>query len=261
MLSYQHIYHAGNMADVQKHTLLAYALGYMAKKDKPLCYIDTHAGRGLYDLAAAEAAKTGEATQGITRLLEKFPAAHPYRRVIENVRAAHGPNAYPGSPLVAALSMRAGDPMSLAELHPQERAALEQVPKLKRARIKGEDGFAMALSLVPPTPRRGMVLIDPSYEVKDDYDAIPGTIAKLAKAWNVGVQMLWYPILKTGAHKPMLGRLMSDHPGAFRHELTFPPVRDGHKMIGTGVFMLNAPYGIDDEAQRLNRIFAALKAR
>ncbi|MBV0912593.1 23S rRNA (adenine(2030)-N(6))-methyltransferase RlmJ [Anianabacter salinae] len=261
MLSYQHLYHAGNLADVHKHALLAFALDYLTRKDKPLSYIETHAGRGLYDLSAAEALKTGEAAQGIARLSQAFPASHPYARVLAAVRATNGASAYPGSPLVASHLLRDTDTITLAELHPQERAALGVAPGMWRARVRAEDGFAMAMSLAPPTPRRGMILIDPSYEVKADYDAIPGFIAKLARAWNVGVVMLWYPVLTSGAHVPMLDALCAAHPGGLRYEVRFPPARTGHKMIGSGVFVLNPPYGMDDEARRLDAIFARLARR
>ena len=124
MLSYQHLYHAGNLADVQKHALLAWMLDYLTLKDKPLSYIETHAGRGLYDLGADEALKTGEAAAGIARMENRFAPDHPYRRRLAEVRIQFGPMAYPGSPLIAALSLREGDTVHLAELHPQEHRAL-----------------------------------------------------------------------------------------------------------------------------------------
>ena len=103
------------------------------------------------------------------------------------------------------------------------------------------------------------MLIDPSYEVKADYDAIPKTIAKLHRKWNVGVIALWYPILTSGAHGPMLKALEAlNLPKVLRHELTFPPVRAGHRMIGTGMFILNTPWGTEADAQALDRMFAAL---
>ena len=109
MLSYQHIFHAGNLADVHKHALLAWTLDYLVAKDKPLTYIETHAGRGLYDLTAAEAEKTGEAAAGIAKAEAWLPADHPYRRRLAEVRAHHGDMAYPGSPLIAATTLRSAD--------------------------------------------------------------------------------------------------------------------------------------------------------
>ena len=261
MLSYQHIYHAGNLADVQKHALLAWSLDYMTRKDKPLTYIETHAGRGVYDLTSAEAEKTGEAAAGIAALAAEFPADHPYARRLAETRAMYGDSYYPGSPLIAALSLRDGDVIHLAELHPQERAALQVQADRWGAHLRAEDGLKMALALTPPTPRRGFLLIDPSYEVKEDYATIPRVIGQVHRKWNVGTIMLWYPILSNRAQEPMLAALAAAHPDAFRHELRFPPVREGHKMVGTGVWMLNPPYGIEDEAARLDRIFAALIRR
>jgi 23S rRNA (adenine2030-N6)-methyltransferase len=257
MLSYQHIYHAGNMADVQKHALLAKMLEYLVQKDKPLTYIESHAGRGLYRLDAAEALKTGEAATGIGRLESSFPANHPYRLRLAEVRARFGANAYPGSPLLAAMSLRPGDRMHLAELHPREHAALAELMVPFRAQVRREDGFAMALSLCPPTPRRGIVLIDPTYELKEDYAAMPRVVAALRRKWNVGIVALWYPILPDARHEPMLSALAAAEPDAFRHEVAFGPAREGHRMVGSGMFVVNPPYGLGSEAERLSGIFAA----
>jgi 23S rRNA (adenine2030-N6)-methyltransferase len=259
MLSYQHAFHAGNLADVQKHALLSWALDYLTQKDKPLSYIETHAGRGLYDLTSDAALKTGEAASGISIAEQGFAPDHPYRRRLAEVRAQFGPNAYPGSPLIAALSLRDGDVMHLAELHPQELAALRANLMPWGAHIQARDGFDMALAVCPPTPRRGLMLIDPSYEVKSDYANIPKIIAQIHRKWNVGCILLWYPILTDEPHSPMIDALMAAHPESLRHELRFPPAREGHRMVGTGIWALNAPYGFADEAARLTAAFKALK--
>ncbi|NBE06343.1 23S rRNA (adenine(2030)-N(6))-methyltransferase RlmJ [Paragemmobacter ruber] len=255
MLSYQHSYHAGNLADVQKHVLLAWMLDYLTQKDKPLSYVETHSGRGLYDLAGPEAEKTGEAAQGIARLEAGLPADHPYCRSLAGVRARHGDHAYPGSPLLAAMGLREGDVMHLAELHPQEHAALTDLLAPWGAHIQKRDGFEMALAVTPPTPRRGLMLIDPSYEVKADYQTIPKFIGQVARKWNVGIIALWYPILTDAPHRPMLDALMAAHPGALRHEVRFPPVRAGHRMVGSGFWVLNPPFGMDAESARLDALF------
>lgn len=258
MLSYQHGYHAGNMADVHKHALLASMLDYLTGKDKPLSYIETHAGRGLYRLDAPEALKTGEAAAGVGRLAAAFPETHPYARCLAAVRARHGATAYPGSPLVAAHVLRPGDRMTLAELHPREHAALVETMAPFPARIVRRDGFEAALALVPPTPRRGLMLIDPSYEVKDDYAALPPFVARLAKIWNVGIIALWYPLLVGVPHKPMLDALSALAASAFRHEITFGPAREGHRMIGSGLFVVNPPYGLAAAAAEIEAVFDAL---
>ncbi|ACM01558.1 23S rRNA (adenine(2030)-N(6))-methyltransferase RlmJ [Cereibacter sphaeroides] len=258
MLSYQHIFHAGNLADVHKHALLCAMLDYMVQKDKPLTYIETHAGRGLYDLGSAEAVKTGEAAQGIARLEERLPADHPYRRRLREERAIFGPDAYPGSPLLAAGFLRDGDAMHLAELHPQEFRALAKVMEPWGAHLRQEDGFRAALALTPPTPRRGFMLIDPSFEVKADYDAIPKHMAALARKWNVGTIALWYPLLPPGLHRPMMAALRDRFPEALAHEVRFPPAREGHGLVGSGMFVVNPPWGSEAEAERLTALFAGL---
>ncbi|MFN7002929.1 MAG: 23S rRNA (adenine(2030)-N(6))-methyltransferase RlmJ [Roseinatronobacter sp.] len=250
MLSYQHLYHAGNLADVHKHALLAWVLDYMANKDKPLSYLETHAGRGLYRLDAAEARKTGEAEAGILRLERTFSPEHPYIRAIDATRAAHGVHCYPGSPLIAAHLLRMVDRITLAELHPQEHAALVQVMG-QRARVERRDGVELVQALCPPEPRRGVLMIDPSYEVKGEYEVMAKLVASVHRKWNVGVIVLWYPVLSTGLHAPMLARLREDHPAAQVFEARFPPIREGHRMIGTGLFVLNAPWGMAEEAARI----------
>lgn len=255
MLSYQHLYHAGNLADVQKHALLAWALDYLTQKEKPLTYVETHAGRGLYDLGAGEALKTGEAAGGVAVAEGWFAPGHPYRRRLAEVRAAHGTNAYPGSPMIAALSLRDGDVMHLADLHPQEHRALQTNLGPWGAHIQLRDGFDMALAVCPPTPRRGLMLIDPSYEVKADYDRIPKVVAQINRKWNVGVIVLWYPLLLGGPHGPMLADLTAAFPGGLRSEVRFPPVRDGHRMEGSGLFVVNPPFGMAEEAARIAGLF------
>ena len=258
MLSYQHHFHAGNLADVHKHAMLCRMLEYLTQKDKPLSYIETHSGRGLYDLGGDEALKTGEAAAGILQIEQGFAADHPYRLRLAEARAQAGAGAYPGSPLFAALSLRDIDTMHLAELHPAEVAHLRATMMPWGAHIYQADGFSMAHAICPPTPRRGLMLIDPSYEMKADYDTIPKVIGQVHRKWNVGVMCLWYPILDTAPHLPMLAALADQHETALRHEVRFAPVRPGHRMVGSGLFIINPPYGIDDEAAHLTTLFAAI---
>ncbi len=257
MLSYQHIYHAGNPADVHKHAALAAMLAYLTRKDKPLSYIETHGGRGLYQLDSAEARKTGEAAAGIEAVLAAGAlAGTPYRAVLDDIRAVHGTRAYPGSPLIAAHFLRRGDAGHVAELHPQEHAGLSAALAGTLLRVHRQDGFEMAQAVCPPTPRRGLMLIDPSYEVKADYAAIPAQIAKLHRKWNVGVIALWYPVLTSAAHRPMLRALEAQAlPGALRHEIAFPPVRPGHRMVGSGLFVVNAPWGLEEALAAVTAVF------
>jgi 23S rRNA (adenine2030-N6)-methyltransferase len=258
MLSYQHLYHAGNLADVHKHATLAWVLDYLTQKDKPLSYIETHAGRGVYDLDADEAIKTGEAAAGIALAEALFPADHPYRQRLAEARAGYGARAYPGSPLIAALGLREGDTIHLADLHPLEVAHLRAVAKDWGAHVYQQDGFQLAQAITPPTPRRGMLLIDPSYEVKADYEAIPRQMAAIHRKWNVGILILWYPILRGGAQGPMVRALEDAFPEGLKHEVRFPPARDGHRMEGSGLFVVNPPYGLAGEFAALTKRFQAL---
>ena len=255
MLSYQHAYHAGNRADVQKHALLAWTLAYMTAKDKPLTYIETHAGRGLYDLASAEARKTGEAATGITVMEGKFAPDHPYRRILAQVRARWGKDAYPGSPLIAGLSMRPGDALRLAELHPGEFEALKQAMQGFPGEIVKRDGWDQALAIAPPNPRRGMMLIDPPYEVKTDYERAAKVVEQVHRKWNVGVIALWYPILTEAPHGPMIDALAAAIPDLLISEIRFPPARPGHGMVGSGLAVVNPPFGLAEEARRIERMF------
>ncbi|WP_108814606.1 23S rRNA (adenine(2030)-N(6))-methyltransferase RlmJ [Loktanella sp. Alg231-35] len=255
MLSYQHIYHAGNLADVHKHSLLAWVLSYMIRKDKPLSYLETHAGRGLYDLTDDAALKTGEAAKGIAMARNWFAPNHPYAQTLARIADAHGPDAYPGSPLVAAEGLRPVDSIHLSELHPQEFAALQANMAPYGGVFRQKDGWEMALSLCPPEPRRGLLLIDPSFEVKADYQTIPKTIAQIHRKWGVGVIMLWYPILTDAPHKPMIRELQAALPEAVTHEVRFPPAREGHRMVGSGLFVVNAPYGFAEAATDVSSLF------
>ena len=257
MLSYQHHYHAGNAADVHKHAVLAWVLDYLTRKPKPLSYIETHAGRGLYDLGDAAAVKTGEAALGVGRLAERFAADHPFWRCLDAMRARYGEAAYPGSPLIAAQGLRAGDCLHLAELHPGEYVHLRAAMTPYQAHVRRADGLEMAHSLCPPTPRRGLMLLDPSYEVKADYDALPRHLVRIARAWNVGILMLWYPILGSGSHAGMLAALRAAFPDALRHEVPVPARGPGRGMSGSGLFVINPPYGLADETARISEIFDA----
>ncbi|MDB2407598.1 23S rRNA (adenine(2030)-N(6))-methyltransferase RlmJ [Jannaschia sp.] len=252
MLSYQHSFHAGNGADVHKHALLAAAMAYLARKQKPFSYIETHAGRGLYRIDSPEALKTGEAAAGVSRLEARIPKDHPWRQAIDAARAEHGATTYPGSPWIAAHLARADDRLDLAELHPAEHAALVQaMPPRPGLRIHRRDGLEMAKALTPPDPRRGLMLIDPSWEVRDDYARIATLLPALHRKWNVGVLMLWYPILADSRHAPMIRTLRDTLPELMISEVSLPPARIGHGLRGSGMAVVNPPWGLQDEAVRI----------
>ena len=259
MLSYQHSYHAGNLADVHKHATLASAIHLLTQKEKPLSYIETHSGRGLYDLTSEFALKTGEAEAGILTIdsLGWFEASHPYTVARRAVKAVHGETAYPGSPLIAQMLLRAEDRMHLAELHPAEHDALKTL-MTTRARVYPEDGLTLANRLCPPTPRRGLILIDPSYERTEEYQQMPDFLHHICNKWNVGIAILWYPILRSQLHQPMVRHLEHIFPEGVNHQVRFPAAREGHGMVGSGVFIIRIPYGLNRSLAHLTACFERL---
>lgn len=257
MLSYQHAYHAGNAADVHKHALLATALDYLVRKDKPLSYMETHAGRGLYDLASPAALQTGEARAGVERLLGRLPGRHPYVALLSQVHADLGPAAYPGSPLLAARMLRSKDRIDLAELHPAEHAALlDAMAGFANVRVHRRDGLEMIRAILPPMPRRGLLLIDPSWEIRDEYARMAALLPRLHRVWSVGILMLWYPILPDRRHAPMVAALRDAIPQAMVQEVRFPPAKAGHGMQGSGMFVVNPPWRLEDVAATIAAAFA-----
>lgn len=234
MLSYQHSYHAGNLADVHKHRLLAEALVVLNADPAPLTYIETHAGRGVYDLTSAEAKKTGEAKEG-KAALEDLPEDHPYRHCIAQTQARYGKQFYPGSPQIARLLLRPSDTLHLHELHPQEYAALTARIKAKHIRMYKKDGLKGAIHLLPPKEGRALVLIDPSYEVKSDYEAVVACICTLKEACPQAEILLWYPVLEAGLHLPMLAALEEVNLKAVNDICMFPETTT-LRMKGSGMW-------------------------
>ncbi|GHD41117.1 ribosomal RNA large subunit methyltransferase J [Thalassobaculum fulvum] len=246
MLSYQHGYHAGNLADLHKHAALAVLLAALTVKDKPLSYLESHAGRGLYDLAAPEAAKTGEAAEGVEEALARRALLddHPWVRAVEATRARHGPTAYPGSPAIARALLRPADRLHLMELHPQEHAALRAALHGPGVHIHRRDGHEGLPALVPPTPRRGLALIDPSYEVKDEYARAARLLLDVHRRWPEGVILLWYPVLDAGMHGELLRTLEAAGVAKpWTEEVRFAGSR--LRMRGSGLVCVNTPYGAE----------------
>ncbi|MEM1379444.1 MAG: 23S rRNA (adenine(2030)-N(6))-methyltransferase RlmJ [Pseudomonadota bacterium] len=240
MLSYQHAYHAGNPADVHKHGALVELLRLLTKKDRGISYLETHAGRGLYDLSSDEARKTGEAAEGVS-LLARGEGA--YADIIARVRAEHGEHAYPGSPLVALNSLREQDRVVLMEKHPQEHAALRRAVRRRGAEVHRRDGYEGARALAPLNPRRGLVLIDPSYEVKTEYAAAAQLARDLHTKWPEAAILVWYPLLPAARHEELL-RLCADAEPLV-DEVAFD-LKGGKGMTGSGLMLLGAPYGAGD---------------
>jgi 23S rRNA (adenine2030-N6)-methyltransferase len=245
MLSYQHAYHAGGPADVHKHLVLAELLTLLTGKDRGISYLETHAGRGLYDLSSEETAKTGEAAEGIA-LLSPHPSS-PFGRALASARARGGPSAYPGSPLVAEALLRPQDRLVLMEAHPQEHVALKNTMRGTIAEVHRRDGYEGSLALAPLQPRRGLVLVDPSYEDKTEYERAGDHALALRRKWPEASVLIWYPLLKAGRHETLLSVLEGDDP--LVSEVAFD-LKEGRGMTGSGLLLLNAPYGGDAALKR-----------
>ena len=201
MLSYQHIFHAANHADILKHFTLMCVLENLNKKEKPYTFFDTHSASGLYDLLDNRSQKTNEAQNGVLSLLNNEHESNFY---FDFISPFVKNNTYPGSPLIELLNMREQDTLILSELHPAEIENLKKnISNYKTndtcsVQVHKRDGWEMLNALTPPKTKRGAVLIDPSYEENDDYKNASKTILSVFKKWNNGIFMLWYPLL---AHK------------------------------------------------------------
>lgn len=209
MLSYQHIFHAGNHADILKHSVLIYVLKSLNKKDKSYTFFDTHAASGLYDLTDNRSLKTGEAEKGILSLSASEELPLLLKEYLDFVKPYITDSRYPGSPEIERSLMRTGDTLILSELHPQEIENLKENMKKPRPvlpahteitafpsiQIHKRSGWEMLKALTPPQTKRGAVLIDPSYEEASDYKDAADTICTVHKKWSNGIILLWYPLL------------------------------------------------------------------
>lgn len=260
MLSYQHIYHAGNLADVHKHFILCELLNLLTGKDRPISYMETHAGRGLYNLRSPESEKTGEAEQGIIALRKKkiLPENSLYIKILDDVEKKEGKDFYPGSPLVAKLILRKKDQIHLMEKHPQEIKFLRRNLEGENVSVHFRDGYEGVLALSPPKPpepRRGLVFIDPSYEVKTEYSDVANFVSKLSKKWPEATIVIWYPILKQGYHKDLIQDIKKQKfENVIVDEYVFSKNKNDEGMLGSGMAIINAPFGIDSAIKNIRRI-------
>jgi 23S rRNA (adenine2030-N6)-methyltransferase len=270
MLSYQHSYHAGCFADVMKHVLLARILDYLTKKDKALFYLDTHAGRGLYDLQDAHAVKTNESQQGIQPVWRKRAQLSllfsPYLDAIHhlNVDLADIPNSqslryYPGSPQIAIQLLRAYDRLFFCELHPHEFGFLEQLLYQRRnVFFQKKDGQKQISALLPPIERRGLVFMDPSYERKTEYREMVDAIKDGHKRCSTMTYCLWYPIIDQTLPPHFLKGLQAIEPNNYLrlefHLNSTQSINEFEKnrgMTGSGLWVINPPYTLEAEAKKV----------
>jgi 23S rRNA (adenine2030-N6)-methyltransferase len=249
-MNYQHIYHAGNFADVAKHVGLLYCLGALQRKD-PACFVmDTHAGRGYYDLQAAEAHKSGEAARGVQRLIETSIGAAPLADYLAAIRARRGKRLarYPGSPALIAGALRAQDRALFVELMPAEaRAAEREIASAGRVRTEIGDGYAALKAFLPPDERRGLVLIDPPYESLDELKQMLQAFAEAYRRWPTGIYLMWYPIRSAGQRSMVHARFEALRiPKMLFADLAIHPDDAGVGLAGSGLMIVNPPYGADD---------------
>ncbi|MCA3560523.1 MAG: 23S rRNA (adenine(2030)-N(6))-methyltransferase RlmJ [Aestuariivirga sp.] len=257
-MNYRHAYHAGNHADVLKHVVLARVIAHMKKKDKPFRVIDAHAGAGVYDLAGIEAGKTGEWEGGIGKLAEPFSAEaedllKPYRHVIAALNPGGGLRYYPGSPELALRLMRPQDRLLANELHPQDAVALErQYLHDPRCDVTAMDAETCLKARLPPPERRGVILIDPPYEAKNEAEKALRMLAHGLRRFAQGVFLLWYPLKADCTAETILAAVAEmGVPATLKAELRVREAFAAGGLAGSGLAILNAPWKLDEELRLL----------
>ncbi|MCG7599628.1 23S rRNA (adenine(2030)-N(6))-methyltransferase RlmJ [Halomonas sp. McH1-25] len=264
MLAYQHAYHAGNFADVHKHLTLYATQRNLLRKESSVTYVDTHAGRGRYPLAGKETQKLKEYQQGILPLWEARRALGDKHDLLEawfagldraqESRSGHALTHYPGSPWWLTDSLRKQDRLSLFELHPGEHDHLEAQPWPVNVRRIHADGLAGLRRLLPVSTPRLCVLIDPSYERKEDYAEVADTLAYVARKARHAQVAIWYPLLPAGRHQTLLEHARdAGLRKLWRSEVRLHPPGESHGMYGSGMLLFNPPWGLDET---LNRVFS-----
>ncbi|CAN5822899.1 23S rRNA (adenine(2030)-N(6))-methyltransferase RlmJ [soil metagenome] len=253
MLAYRHAFHAGNHADVLKHTILALVLRYMNEKPKPYRLIDTHAGAGGYSLEGRYAQKKGEFEQGILRLWGRDdlpPAVADYVQLVRDFNPDGMLEQYPGSPAFAQMLLRAQDQLRMFELHPTDHRILASyIGTVKGAEVYDKDGFDGLKGQVPPSSRRAVVLMDPSYEGHGDYSRVIVSLREAISRFAEGVYVIWYPQVSKLEAAQLPKRLEGLAPKGWLHaRLTVQrPDSQGFGLAGSGMFIINPPYTLHDQ--------------
>ncbi|HYR05658.1 MAG TPA: 23S rRNA (adenine(2030)-N(6))-methyltransferase RlmJ [Gallionella sp.] len=249
MLSYRHAFHAGNHADVLKHFIEVKLLRYLAQKDTPFWYIDTHAGAGCYALDTGYAMQNAEFESGIARLWQREDLPAPLAEYVELVKRFNPDRQmklYPGSPLVALELLREQDRMRLFELHPSDSEILRENFAGHEAQvlIQSADGFGALKALLPPPPRRALVLIDPPYEDKQDYHRVVLALREGLKRFAGGMYAVWYPQLQRTEARQLPKQLKQLPVKNWLHVVfsVQTPGKDGFGMHGSGMFIINPPW-------------------
>ncbi|EOC1312016.1 23S rRNA (adenine(2030)-N(6))-methyltransferase RlmJ [Cronobacter turicensis] len=256
MLSYRHSFHAGNHADVLKHTVQSLIIESLKEKEKPFLYLDTHAGAGRYLLSGEHAERTGEYLEGIARIWQRddLPAElEPYISAVSHFNRSGQLRYYPGSPLIARQLLRPQDSLQLTELHPSDFPLLRgEFQKDERARVERADGYQQLKSKLPPASRRGLILIDPPYEIKTDYQAVVQGINEGYKRFATGVYALWYPVVLRNQIKRMMNDLESTGiRRILQIELAVRPDSDQRGMTASGMVVINPPWKLEQQMATL----------
>ena len=258
-MNYRHSFHAGNSADVVKHSLLIALVRALQLKQSALTLIDTHAGCGLYDLEGEEARRTGEAAQGVLRAFaDPNPSLNDYRAAVQAVNSGAEPHLYPGSPQILAQLLRPQDFLILNEKHPKDAYALRGVMRGTSAAVHERDAYELWLAMLPPRTPRGVVVVDPPYEQPDERARITATLAAAHRKWAHGVTVIWYPLKDRATHWRWTEQLRKlgiakflrvdhwlyddDQPGIYN---------------GAGLYIINPPYAF---TQALPPLLEALRA-
>lgn len=279
MLSYKHSFHAANFADLHKHLTLCIALQSLRAKGKPFCYFDTHAGSGLYDLKSQQAQKNKEYKKGVAPLyLEAIKTggnkvvgmAQVVRDYVCSIERfnSDGITQYPGSPKIAESYMGKGDDMVLMELHPAEYRKLKALFEGQNSNhVHHRDGLEGLVGLVPPPQKRGLVLIDPSYEVKKEYTLVREAVMKAYRRWPQGIYMIWYPILAENRHRGLLTEMQRSGIKKIFHAQYIKQqdaqlLKEGRQaqigagrggMIGSGLLVVNPPWKFVEQSHTIFR--------
>lgn len=252
MLSYRHSFHAGNHADVLKHTVQSLIIESLKEKDKPFLYLDTHAGAGRYQLSGEHAARTGEYLEGIARIWAQESVPEELKTYLEAVSALNPRGDlrfYPGSPLIAAHLLRDHDKLNISELHPSDFPLLRnEFSRDNRARVVREDGYQQLKSQLPPLSRRGFVLIDPPYELKSDYQAVVKGIQEGHRRFATGTYAVWYPVVL----RQQIKRMVKDFQATgirkiLQIELAVRPDSDQRGMTASGMIVINPPWKLESQ--------------
>lgn len=254
MLSYRHSFHAGNFADVIKHIVVIEILEHLVTKDSPFDYIDTHAGAGVYDLSSKHASKLQEYTQGVGKLNKaKWPELSRYFDILKKYNSSSELSHYPGSPMIAVDFLRAKDRAWLFEMHPVDAELLaKNMANDKRIKVMREDGYKGLLALLPPISRRGLILIDPSYEMKTDYDQVVDTVIKAHRKFSTGTYATWYPVVDRKRIEQLENRFKeSGIKKIQRFELAIADDSRGKGMSAAGMIVINPPWKLMDKMSQL----------